>query len=53
MCGFDKETSLKSLTPQEMEQYREYLGRLIQDGRLMDDEAEEAAFNRVINERLS
>ncbi|GFE58735.1 hypothetical protein [Geobacter sp. AOG1] len=52
MCEYDRETSLKSLTPQELGQYREYLGRLLQDGRLMEEDAEEAAFNRVINERL-
>lgn len=42
---------LKNFSGQELAEYELYLGRLIADGRLMEEDAMEAAFNRVLHGR--
>jgi hypothetical protein len=43
--------SLETFSVHELADYELYLCRLLRDGRLMEEDAMEAAFNRVVNER--
>jgi hypothetical protein len=45
------EECLRSFTPQELVAYKGYLARLLSNGLLMREDAEEAACHRVVNER--
>lgn len=42
---------MQTFSPQEMAAYWEYLNRLLSDGRLMAEDAMEAAFHRVMRGR--